>query len=190
MDGIFHSTTYLFVTTGLFLLWRASQRPHFYWSAKLLIGTMLMGFGAFNVVEGLVDHHLLGIHHVNELVDARYRIYWDIGFILWGAAMLANDRCRGARGAGLTLHHGRARGSEVRGVPHAAETRRMSCLSVEARYATQPGTHHEASPWSASRIRPGGPRGKGGSARQTHDDEPLHFAEENKNAGRECFRMD
>jgi uncharacterized membrane protein len=87
-DGIFHSTTYLFVTTGLFLLWRGSQRPHFYWSAKLLIGTMLMGFGAFNVVEGLVDHHLLAIHHVNELVDPRYRIYWDIAFILWGAAML------------------------------------------------------------------------------------------------------
>ena len=63
----------------------------------------------------------------------------------------------------------------------------MSCLSVEDRYATQPGTHHEAGPWSASRIRPGGPRGKGGSARQTHDDEPLHFAEENKNAGRDVL---
>jgi uncharacterized membrane protein len=56
---------------------------------KLLLGTMLIGFAAFNVVEGLVDDHLLGIHHVNELVDPRYRIYWDIASILWGAAMLA-----------------------------------------------------------------------------------------------------
>jgi len=48
---------------------------------------MLIGFGAFNVVEGIIDHHILGIHHVNELVDLRYRIYWDIAFIVWGAAM-------------------------------------------------------------------------------------------------------
>jgi uncharacterized membrane protein len=87
-DGLFHSLTYLFVVAGLFILWRTAQRRHLFWSTKLLAGTMLMGFGAFNVIEGLVNHHLLGIHHVNELVDERYRIYWDIGFILWGAAML------------------------------------------------------------------------------------------------------
>jgi hypothetical protein len=29
---------------------------------------MLVGFGAFNCVEGLIDHHLLGVHHVNETV--------------------------------------------------------------------------------------------------------------------------
>jgi uncharacterized membrane protein len=87
-DGIFHSSTYLFVVAGLFILWRTAQRQHLFWSTKLLAGTILIGFGAFNVVEGIVDHHLLGIHHVNELVDERYRIYWDIGFILWGVAML------------------------------------------------------------------------------------------------------
>jgi uncharacterized membrane protein len=86
-DGIFHSSTYLFVIAGLFILWRTAQRRHLYWSTKLLAGTMLMGFGAFNIVEGIVDHHLLGIHHVNETVDIQYRIYWDIGFIVWGAAM-------------------------------------------------------------------------------------------------------
>ena len=57
-------------------------------STKLLAGSMLVGFGVFNVVEGLIDHHLLGIHHVNELVDPVYRRYWDIGFLVWGAAML------------------------------------------------------------------------------------------------------
>ena len=49
---------------------------------------MLIGFGGFNVVEGLVDHHLLGIHHVNEIVDPAYRSYFDAGFILWGILML------------------------------------------------------------------------------------------------------
>lgn len=87
-DGIFHSTTYLFVIAGLFVLWRTAQRRHLYWSTKLLVGTMLIGFGAFNVVEGIIDHQILGIHHVNELVDERYWIYWDLGFLLWGASML------------------------------------------------------------------------------------------------------
>ena len=86
-DGIFHSATYLFVLAGLFILWRAAKRRHLFWSTKLLIGTIMLGFGAFNMVEGVFNHHLLGIHHVNELVDPIYRIYWDVGFIVWGAAM-------------------------------------------------------------------------------------------------------
>jgi hypothetical protein len=36
-----------------------------------------------------IDHHLLGIHHVNERVDRAYWLYWDLAFILWGIAMLA-----------------------------------------------------------------------------------------------------
>ena len=87
-DGIFHSATYLFVVAGLYILWRMAQRYHLYWSSKLLLGTMLIGFGVFNVIEGLVDHHLLGIHHVNEIVDPAYRFYFDAGFILWGILML------------------------------------------------------------------------------------------------------
>lgn len=50
---------------------------------------MLIGFGIFNVVEGAVDHNLLGIHHVNETVPRTQCIYWDIGFLIWGAAMIA-----------------------------------------------------------------------------------------------------
>jgi len=88
-DGLFHASTYVFVVWGLCWLWRAARRPHFLWSAPLLLAAVLMGFGIFNVVEGLVDHHLLGIHHVNETVPAGERIYWDLGFLLWGAAMLA-----------------------------------------------------------------------------------------------------
>jgi uncharacterized membrane protein len=73
---------------GLVLLWRQAHRGHLWWSTKLLIGTMLLGFGFFNVVEGIVDHHLLGIHHVNETVSRDQWIYWDVGFLAWGAVMI------------------------------------------------------------------------------------------------------
>jgi uncharacterized membrane protein len=88
-DGLFHALTYLFVAAGLAVLWRASRRTHLRWSSKLLAGTLLMGFGAFNLVEGIVDHQILGLHHVNETAPREQWIYWDMAFLAWGAAMLA-----------------------------------------------------------------------------------------------------
>ncbi|MER8441453.1 DUF2243 domain-containing protein [Mesorhizobium sp. M1312] len=88
LDGLFHAATYLFVVLGLLLLWRAAHQSQLWWSGKMLVGTMLIGFGLFNLVEGLVDHQILGIHHVNETVPREQWIYWDLGFLLWGALML------------------------------------------------------------------------------------------------------
>ncbi|MFN8443016.1 MAG: DUF2243 domain-containing protein [Caldilineaceae bacterium] len=88
LDGIFHATTYLFVAIGLALFWRDAHRAHIHWSGKMLWGTLLIGFGLFNLVEGIIDHQLLGLHHVNETVPQSQWIYWDLGFLLWGAVML------------------------------------------------------------------------------------------------------
>jgi uncharacterized membrane protein len=88
LDGLFHAVTYIFTAVGLVILWRTARKPHFCWSPKLLFAAMLIGFGLFNVVEGIVDHHLLELHHVNEIVPREQWIYWDIGFLIWGAAML------------------------------------------------------------------------------------------------------
>ena len=87
-DGLFHSTTYVFVIIGLFLLWRVAHRGHLLWSNKLLLGTLLIGWGIFNLVEGIIDHELLGVHHVNEQVPQSQWIVWDLGFLVWGVAML------------------------------------------------------------------------------------------------------
>lgn len=87
-DGAFHSGTYVFVTVGLFVLWRSAHQRHLLWSNKLLFGTLLIGWGLFNTVEGLVDHHILGVHHVNERVTGGTRTAFDIGFLVWGVAML------------------------------------------------------------------------------------------------------
>lgn len=87
-DGLFHAATYLFVVLGLILLWHHASRRHIAWSGKLLLGTLLLGFGAFNVVEGIIDHQLLALHHVNETVPRDQWLAWDLGFLIWGAAML------------------------------------------------------------------------------------------------------
>ncbi|GEP11018.1 DUF2243 domain-containing protein [Methylobacterium gnaphalii] len=87
-DGIFHSTTYVFVVLGLFVLWRHAHRRHLFWSNRSLIGSLLVGWGSFNLVEGLVDHAWLGVHHVNEQAERQHWIYWDAGFLAWGLAMV------------------------------------------------------------------------------------------------------
>jgi uncharacterized membrane protein len=87
-DGLFHAVTYLATAAGLVVLWQASRLPHPPWSSKLMAGLFLMGWGTFNLVEGLIDHQFLGIHHVNEKAPAEQWIWWDLGFLAWGAAML------------------------------------------------------------------------------------------------------
>jgi uncharacterized membrane protein len=74
---------------GLLILWRTAHRRHLRWSNKLLVGTLLLGWGLFNTVEGIVDHEILGIHHVNERYTGGVRIVFDLGFIVWGLTMLA-----------------------------------------------------------------------------------------------------
>ena len=87
-DGMLHSFAYVCVGVGLFLLWRASRRAGYMWSGRRLAGALLIGWGGFNLYDGVINHLVLGIHHVNERVDrAQWPIY-DAGFIIWGAAML------------------------------------------------------------------------------------------------------
>ena len=52
----------------------------------MLFGALLMGWSGFNLVEGVIDHHILGIHHVRD--DLGAPLEWDLGFLAWGAAFL------------------------------------------------------------------------------------------------------
>ena len=57
----------------------------------MFFGTIVMGFGIFNLVEVIIDHELLGTHHVYETVTSEQWIYWDRGFLVWGAIMLVDE---------------------------------------------------------------------------------------------------
>src|SRR5688572_21928132 len=58
LDGFFHAATYIFTAIGLVLLWRALRQNDMRLSAQVLIGAMLVGWGLFNLVEGIIDHHI------------------------------------------------------------------------------------------------------------------------------------
>jgi uncharacterized membrane protein len=63
-DGLFYAFTRLMTAVGLGLLWRASTQPRALWSTRAFAGSLAIGWGLSNLIEGIVDHHLLGIHHV------------------------------------------------------------------------------------------------------------------------------
>lgn len=87
LDGLFHVATWIMTVAGIALLWRgAIQGARLAWSR--LIGGMLMGFGLFNLVERIVNHQLLGLHHVNETVPPNQWLAWDLGFLASGVLLL------------------------------------------------------------------------------------------------------
>jgi uncharacterized membrane protein len=85
-DGIFHAGTWLAVAIGLFFLWKAAGRRDVAWSGQAFIGLLAAGWGVFNLVEGVVDHHLLTIHHVRD--DVTHALLWDLGFLAFGALLV------------------------------------------------------------------------------------------------------
>ncbi len=87
-DGLFHAFTWLMTAAGVALLWHAGKREEVPWNGRILWGGLLLGWGIFNLVEGLIDHHLLGIHHVVERLGLSVYDYIFLGsglvFILIG----------------------------------------------------------------------------------------------------------
>ncbi|WP_327045778.1 DUF2243 domain-containing protein [Microbispora sp. NBC_01189] len=86
-DGLFHTVCWLAVLAGLAILYsRVTRDRRRVWGSRVLWGWILAGWGLFNLVEGVVDHHLLAIHHVH---GGPYQLWWDIGFLVLGALLVA-----------------------------------------------------------------------------------------------------
>jgi uncharacterized membrane protein len=85
-DGFFHLATWLLVvgaSVATLTAWRSGRLAP---SWSFHFGLVLAGWGVFNVVEGLVDHQLLGVHHVRD--DLGAPLSWDIGFLVLGVLLI------------------------------------------------------------------------------------------------------
>jgi uncharacterized membrane protein len=47
---------------------------------------LIAGWGLFNLVEGIIDHQILGIHHVYEYTDNK--LPFDVAFLIFGGLLL------------------------------------------------------------------------------------------------------
>jgi uncharacterized membrane protein len=101
-DGLFHLVTWLITLIGVFMLWSESRSRRAVESPAVLVGQMVFGWGAFNLVEGIIDHHLLDLHHVRDMPvhvpmnDWLFLAVCGLGFIALGLMLMAPLRHRTA----------------------------------------------------------------------------------------------
>ncbi|MEV8439572.1 DUF2243 domain-containing protein [Actinosynnema sp. NPDC051121] len=79
-DGVFHLVCLLLVLAGVRMLNRAGTLP-----GRVLWGGVVAGWGLFTLVEGVLDHLVLGIHHVR---GGPHELAYDLGFLALGAVLV------------------------------------------------------------------------------------------------------
>jgi uncharacterized membrane protein len=96
-DGLFHLATLALSFVGVLMLWREGRLGTAPPSLRVLLGQMILGWGVFNLLEGIVDHHLLELHHVRDLpvhvpaYDWTFLVVGGLAFIVAGWLMSRHD---------------------------------------------------------------------------------------------------
>jgi uncharacterized membrane protein len=83
-DGVFLSFSLMIMILGTVLLLYSQDiknRNYFLIHKKSFVGLLLIGFGGFNTIEGMINHHILQMHHVIEVADP---IVFDVTFLAVG----------------------------------------------------------------------------------------------------------
>jgi uncharacterized membrane protein len=100
-DGLFHAATWVAAFAGVLLV-TAAMRAGYRAAAPHQLGLVVAGWGAFNLVEGTIDHQILGIHHVRA-GDAQWA--YDLGFLAFGAVLLLAGLAVARRGQQESRRH-------------------------------------------------------------------------------------
>ena len=94
-DGLFHAVTWIATLVGIALLWGTLNRRHDILPRGVeLVGYMLAGWGWFNLVEGVLNHHILHLHHVIEALGVSI---WDWLFLASGIMLIVIGHMIGRR---------------------------------------------------------------------------------------------
>jgi uncharacterized membrane protein len=83
-DGLFHALTWVITLVGIILLRSAAYARAPIPSLQAFTGQLILGWGVFNLVEGLIDHQVLGIHNVREVPN--YTVY-NLTFLAIGGVL-------------------------------------------------------------------------------------------------------
>ena len=99
-DGVFLAFSLIITISGIVLLWYASSSigKNTILSKKwLFVGLVFVGLGGFNTVEGVVNHHILEMHHVIDVADPSafdlaFLIVGGLAFLVAGGILLRKQR--------------------------------------------------------------------------------------------------
>jgi uncharacterized membrane protein len=84
-DGLFHAAHYLLALAGLWLL--LARRRNAPVAGAVLAGGALIGFGAWHLLDAVLNHWILGLHRIRQ--DVAEPLPWDLLFFGLGGAAVA-----------------------------------------------------------------------------------------------------
>lgn len=100
-DGVFHVLMWILAAAGLWSLWKARTSAGAPGAGRRLVVVFLLGFGAWNVVDVVGFHWLMGIHRIRVDVPADDRLRWDLLWLaLFAGPPVAGAWALGRRGPG------------------------------------------------------------------------------------------
>ncbi len=85
-DGLLQAFAWVTTAVGVLLLWHVARRPDVPRSTRTFAGSLVFGWGLFNVIEGTIAHQVLQVHHVRPGDD---QLSWDVAVLIAGAALTA-----------------------------------------------------------------------------------------------------
>jgi len=109
-DGLFHVVMYLIGVLGLWLLWRTRAQFDAEGAGMRFWATLLIGFGTWHLIDAVLNHWTLGLHHIRE---DQNRLLWDLIFFVLGLACV---------GAGVWIRRDQPPGGRRRGSLRGAAT--------------------------------------------------------------------
>jgi uncharacterized membrane protein len=87
-DGLSLAFALIVTILCISLLWNDSslnKKDRGLLSRQMFIGLVILTFGLFNLVEVIINHHILGLHHVK---DGPNPLLFDISFLILGGLLL------------------------------------------------------------------------------------------------------
>lgn len=87
-DGLFHAFCWIITALGIAQTWRVAKRGESPLITKFYVGSMALGWGLFNLIEGVIDHHILKVHHVVQRAEGTEQLFWDLAFLASGIVLI------------------------------------------------------------------------------------------------------
>ncbi len=101
-DGLFLAFSLIMTIAGIILLWHAfgsNSNKNSVFSKGPFVGLVLIGFGGFNTIEGIINHHILEMHHVVEVAnplvfDLTFLVAGGLAFLIAGGILLRTHKAQ------------------------------------------------------------------------------------------------
>ncbi|QGQ95223.1 DUF2243 domain-containing protein [Paenibacillus psychroresistens] len=85
-DGVFNLVVTLLLVFACIKIFRDALHNRIGFSWRIFIGSIIVGAGSFNLFEGLIDHQILGLHHVRS--NSPNWFIYDIGYLISGVLLI------------------------------------------------------------------------------------------------------